>query len=213
MKMDDDKNRMAPDTVEMCRRIKYVRKQLKISQKDFAASVGVSQGHLCVIEKQERAPLLTLLKAICYEHKVSLEWLLNGEGEIFSSCAPGESIPVFEQLPESYPEGLRGKEATGYLSLPGLPQDSFAIYQRGDYMAPTIHARDLVICEPADTIANDDLVLIKNKWDIWMIRRFRKTAEKCTLTADNPNYRPFEYDDRAQRLIAKVISILRYVNF
>jgi repressor LexA len=213
MNMDKNDKGMTPQIVETCRRIKHVRKLLNVSQKDFAASVGISQGHLCVIEKQDRRPLVTLLKAICYEHKVSLDWLLNGEGEPFFSYAPGESIPVFEQLPESYPEGLTGKEATGYLSLPGLPKDSFAIYQRGDYMAPTIHARDLLICAPADPVAIDDLVLIKNKWGTWIIRRFRKMAEKSMLTADNPNYRPFEYDDSKQRIIAKVSLILRNVNF
>jgi len=199
--------------MEIGSRIKQIRKQLKMSQKEFASSVGMSQGHLCVTERGEFPLSITLIKAICHEYKLNEDWIRTGNGEPFTSITQEKGIPVFSQLPESYPEISRPDELRGYLSIPGLHEDGFAFYQRGDYMVPTILARDLVICEPANSLANDDLVLLKNKWGTWIVRRFRKMAGKTMLTPDNFAYTSFEYDEREQFILAKVCQVLRNVNF
>jgi repressor LexA len=213
MEINDEERTMTPQIMETCSRLKQVRKMLKMSQKDFAASVGMSQGHLCVIERGEHEPTNTLLKAICYEHKVNEKWLLTGKGEPLTPAVPEIGIPVFDQLPESFPEVSRADDVLGYLSLPGLPKDGFALYQRGDYMAPTIRARDLLICERSDSIKNEDLVLVKNRWGTWIVRRFRKAKGKAMLTPDNSAYKAFEYDKREQHIFAKVSVVLRNVDF
>jgi SOS-response transcriptional repressor LexA len=104
-------------------------------------------------------------------------------------------------------------ETLGYLLLPNMPGEGFALFQRGDYMAPTIQAHDLVIFESAGSINNEDLVLVKNKWGTWLIRRFRKANGKIMLTTDNPAYRAFEYDPDEQKIAAKVSTVMRNVNF
>jgi repressor LexA len=213
MENDYHDKAMATQIMEAGGRMKYIRKLLKISQRDFAASVGMSQGHLCVIEKQERPPTDTLLKAICYQYKMNEEWLLTGKGEPFTSFASNRGIPVFSQIPENYPEIIRVGDVVGYLSLAGLPKDGFAIYQRGDYMSPTVQALDLVICEPScSEIVSDDLVLVKNKWKTCIIRRLRKVDGKMIFTADNPAYNAFELKELEQNVVAKVVKVLRNVN-
>ncbi|HOP40017.1 MAG TPA: LexA family transcriptional regulator [Geobacteraceae bacterium] len=202
-----------PTTIAISKRIHALRKMLKISQKEFAETIGISQGHLSVIEKGSHHPSDTLLLAICHRFKAHEEWLLDGKGEPFAETLPKRGIPVYSQLPDSYPDRPMSGEIIGHLSLPGLPWNSFAFYQRGDYMAPTIRANDLMVFEPVESIENEDLVLVKNKWDTWIVRRYRSAKNRSMFTADNPAYREFEYDIGKQKLLARVCAVLRQVNF
>lgn len=199
-------------TLQLCERIKSFRKMIKMSQKDFAATAGISQGHLCIIEKGEQAPSDTLLLAICYRHKVSEKWLMTGIGDPFAPSTPDQGIPIYGQFPGFCTDMSGHGEVIGYLLLPNISLGAFAFYQRGDFMAPTIQAQDLVICDPScNNIVNDDLLLVKNKWKCCIIRRCRKTDSKAMLTADNPAYNPFELDDE-NLVVAKVIKVMRNVN-
>lgn len=196
-----------------CERIKTLRKMLKMSQKEFAACIGISQGHLCVIEKGCHPPSDTLIMAICHRFKANEGWILTGGGEPLGAAMPACGIPVFGQLPDNYPDRPISGEIIGYVSLPGLPVNAFAFYQRGDYMAPTIQANDLMVFVPVDSIDNEDIVLVKNKWDTWIVRRYRSAKNRSMFTADNTAYKDFEYDIGKQKLLARVCAVLRHVNF
>lgn len=213
MRSDNHRKNRTEEVPGSCMRVKSLRKLMGMSQKDFSAAIGLSQGHLCSIEKGVQVPSDTLIMALCHRHKVNEDWLLTGEGDMFAAAVTGQGIPVFNQPPENYPEDACGMDMLGYLCLPDLPKEGFALYQRGDYMTPTIQAHDLVIFESACSINNEDLVLVKNKWGTWLIRRFRKANDKVMLTADNPAYRAFEYDPDEQKILAKVSSVMRNVNF
>jgi DNA-binding XRE family transcriptional regulator len=184
-----------------------------MSQKDFATTIGISQGHLCVIEKGNHFPSDTLVMAICHRFKANEDWLLNGKGEPIAVSMPESGVPVYNQLPDSYPERAMSGEIIGHVSLPDLPQNAFAFYQRGDYMAPTIQANDLMVFEPIESVENEDIVLVKNKWDTWIVRRYRSARNRSMFTADNTAYRAFEYDINKQKLLARICAVLRHVNF
>jgi repressor LexA len=206
-------NKETAATIDACKRIHSFRKMLKMSQKDFAAAIGISQGHLCVIEKGNHLPSDTLVMAICHRFKANEDWLLSGKGEPTAVSMPESGIPVYSHLPDSYPDSPMSGEIIGNLSLPDLPQNAFAFYQRGDYMAPTIQANDLMVFEPIKSIDNEDIVLVKNKWDTWIVRRYRSAKNRSMFTADNTAYRGFEYDIGKQKLLARVCAVLRHVNF
>lgn len=62
-------------------RVKYVRKETKQKQLEFAESLGISQSHLSGIEKNSVKPSLTIIKLICNKYNINEDWLLNGIGE------------------------------------------------------------------------------------------------------------------------------------
>jgi len=203
----------SPGSTDACTRIKTLRKMLALSQKEFAGTIGISQGHLCVIEKGSHLPSDTLIMAICHRFRANESWLLNGYGEPLARPMPERGIPVYSHLPDSYPDTAMTTELAGHLSLPDLPDNAFALYQRGDYMAPTIQANDLMIFMPVESIDNEDIVLLKNRWDTWIVRRYRTSRNRSMFTADNTSYKDFEYDISKQKLLVKVCAVLRNVNF
>ena len=64
-------------------RIKYIRKDLKMSQKDFGEKIGLKPNSLSDIETEKNSVTEQTLKAVCREFNVSEQWLRKGEGEIY----------------------------------------------------------------------------------------------------------------------------------
>lgn len=61
-------------------RIKFVRKNNNLNQKDFSKRLGISQTHVSKIENNVENPSDTLLRLIALEFNVSTEWLEKGDG-------------------------------------------------------------------------------------------------------------------------------------
>lgn len=64
-------------------RVKFVRNELNLTQKEFGEKITVAQTYLSQIEKGDRNVTAKILKIICSEFNVNEEWLNSGTGEIF----------------------------------------------------------------------------------------------------------------------------------
>jgi transcriptional regulator with XRE-family HTH domain len=78
-------------------RLKEVRQQLKLLQKDFAASLEVSGSFLSEIEKGKANPGFDVLRKMYLIYNVNLHYLLGGQGEPFidkteASVSPSTAI-------------------------------------------------------------------------------------------------------------------------
>ena len=69
--------------VECGERLKKVRAQLKISQKDFAAHLGIAASYLSEIESGKTRPGYNFLIKLAEVFKVSSNWILLGTGGMF----------------------------------------------------------------------------------------------------------------------------------
>lgn len=65
--------------------IKILRKQLGLSQEEFAFAISIKQGSLSQIESGTTSISQRTLKIICGEYSVNPKWLMKGEGEMFIS--------------------------------------------------------------------------------------------------------------------------------
>lgn len=69
--------------LEVCRRLKSLREEARLSQLDLALAAGVSQNMIAYIENGKRTPTLTTLLKLCTALNVSPEVLFkNSESEI-----------------------------------------------------------------------------------------------------------------------------------
>lgn len=67
-----------------CDRIKEIRTALHLTLEQFGAKVGVTRGAMSNIEKGNRNVTEQIKKAICREFNVNYDFLVYGEGEMFS---------------------------------------------------------------------------------------------------------------------------------
>ena len=79
-------------------RIKKIRKELDLTQQEFAERIGVKRNTVATYEMGRSTPSYSALSLICREFNVNEEWLRSGTGEMFKA-SPTE---VLDALAEEY---------------------------------------------------------------------------------------------------------------
>lgn len=79
----------------MKERIKALRKQLKMTQEDFAKRLGLARNSIANYEIGRREPTNAIINSICREFNVNEEWLLTGKGKMFIDFTEGEELAAF----------------------------------------------------------------------------------------------------------------------
>lgn len=67
----------------MDERIRRLRKELDLTQQEFADKISVKRGAIANYEIGRNIPSDSVISLICREFNVSEEWLRNGTGEMF----------------------------------------------------------------------------------------------------------------------------------
>ena len=77
---------MAVSTIS--NRIKSVRQKLGITQKEFCKHIFLSHSFCANMERGERKPNERICELICNKYGVNKEWLITGDGDMFSKSPP-----------------------------------------------------------------------------------------------------------------------------
>lgn len=94
-------------------RMRKLRKQLDLTQQEFADRIGMKRNTVANYETGRNEPSAAVISLICREFNVNEEWLRAGEGEMFCELETndivakatrllGEKDPVFEAFVETY---------------------------------------------------------------------------------------------------------------
>lgn len=73
---------------ELGKRIKTLRQELRLKQKEFAAELGISGSLISQIESGQKNPVYELLYKLMKKYNVSLDWLFIGKGEMYLEMEP-----------------------------------------------------------------------------------------------------------------------------
>lgn len=99
----------------MNNRLKAARKELRLTQREFGARVGVQDTAISKLEKGENGLTDQMVIAVCREYGINETWLRTGDGEMF---VVSENA-LIAQLSEQYNlDGLDQKILEGYITLP-----------------------------------------------------------------------------------------------
>lgn len=83
----------------MNERLLYLRtEELKLSQEEFGARIGVTRAAVSRYESGDRQISESILLSICREFRVNYHWLTEGEGEMFS----GTPESIVDEIVEEY---------------------------------------------------------------------------------------------------------------
>ncbi|MDD3251802.1 MAG: helix-turn-helix transcriptional regulator [Lachnospiraceae bacterium] len=75
----------------MKERIKKVRRELELTQQEFADKLGIKRGAIANYEVGRNEPADSVISLICREFNVNEEWLRSGTGEMFKP-APSSAL-------------------------------------------------------------------------------------------------------------------------
>lgn len=68
---------------EIGQRIRGVRKHLGLTQEKLGKATKTKRSMICLVERGKFAPRLRLLKTLCIDFKVDMNYLFTGEGPMF----------------------------------------------------------------------------------------------------------------------------------
>lgn len=79
-------------------RFKELRKELKMTQEEFAERIGLSRSYINLIEMGKKVPAERTIKDICRMFNVNHIWMETGEGNMFLPTISEEADYVSELL-------------------------------------------------------------------------------------------------------------------
>ena len=84
----------------MNNRIRELRKELGLSQKDFAEKIGLKQNAISYMEKANSTITEQNIKAICLQFNCNEDWLRTGVGDMFvkEQKKQKEFFDIFNEL-------------------------------------------------------------------------------------------------------------------
>ena len=97
--LDDDKESEFFKKIRL--RLKEIRKDLKITQREFGESAGIDRRYVAKVECGSQNPSFKFLRSVSISHKISLDWLLYGVGEKFVLANEnnyGKEMVTFKKL-------------------------------------------------------------------------------------------------------------------
>ncbi len=79
----------------MNERLKKLRKELDMTQQEFADRIGIKRNSLANYETGRNTPIDAIIVSICREFNVNENWLRTGEGEMFIEMSYDDEIAQF----------------------------------------------------------------------------------------------------------------------
>ena len=79
----------------MNERLKKLRKELDMTQQEFADRIGIKRNSLANYETGRNTPIDANIVSICREFNVNENWLRTGEGEMFVEMSYDDEIAQF----------------------------------------------------------------------------------------------------------------------
>ena len=76
-------------------RIKKIRKELDLTQQEFADRIGIKRNSFANYETGRNTPIDAIIVSICREFNVNEHWLRDGTGEMFIKQTRDEQIAAF----------------------------------------------------------------------------------------------------------------------
>lgn len=79
-------------------RIKQIRKELDLTQQEFADRIGIARGNVGAYEVGKNAPSDAVISLICREFNVNEHWLRTGQGEMFVKQSRNEQMAKLTRM-------------------------------------------------------------------------------------------------------------------
>lgn len=196
---------------EINKRVKQVRERVGLTQKEFAAKIGVSRSFLSEIEAGKVKPSVEALIGIVTRFQIDPYWLLIGAaGErpgdflaaepasAYTSALDRQSayptVPLLDdRVVSGSPHVISEADIAAYLPVWGAiyQKGMFCFYLRDDAMSPLLRQGALVGAIPIPTPTKKwegKLVVFWPAKGGMMVRRFRIDQKYFIFEAENKNY-------------------------
>lgn len=186
-----------------------------ISQATLGEAVGVSQTTIWKLMNGKTSSNRKLFEIADYL-KISLDWLVNGTGEMVND-QPVNNVEYIGKIKEGMiivkGEAVMGADGAfemdedynGRLMFYSDDPSAFALKVKGDSMFPRINSGEFVVIEPKIEPCPGDEVLVRTKDGRNMIKKLESHRDRAyRFTSINQDHPPITIDEN---LVAEVMFV------
>ena len=182
-------------------RMKKLREALNLSQKEFASGLKLKDTAISKYETGLVKPGADVLSKIGETYKVNLNWLITGDGDMFSFSSDTEIIKIPERGEIECAAGngcnIYNEEITGYFSMDKQKLKEFnanisscsMVKVKGDSMYPTLNTGDKILVDTSQKDIIDGKIYIIRIEDMLKVKRLHKLIRgRIEVISDNKEY-------------------------
>lgn len=194
------------------RKLKKLRKEHHLTQKEVANELGISQQLLGMYENDKRIPKINRIKKLTKFYGITYEELMDSECSSSKSVIQLSSwikVPVLGEIACGQPllaeENIEAYQSIPANMLPRNARDVFGLYAHGDSMYPHIEDGDLLIIHKQSYVEDGEVAAVLINEDA-TLKRIKHLGDQILLMPDNHDYDPIilnPNDDN--RILGKVI--------
>lgn len=206
-------------------RIKDLRKDKKLTQKEFSDIIGVDNSQLSKIERGQLHPTIEQIMEISSNFNISTDYLIKGIEQSNINSVNEPSIEYVKSIPLIEGKAIGGfwnskfsieeRDIKAYYVIPKFQHKKvdFMIEVEGSSMYPKYNSGDVVACR----IINEQSFIQWNKTHVIatkdqgiIIKRIKKGENGSLLmVSDNKDYDPFPVPTEEIEGIALVVGVIR----
>ena len=195
-------------------RLKQLRNEKKINQRELANFLKVAPSTISMYESGQREPNFEVLESLADFFNVDLNYLLGKSDKTTklmiedSQTSQGLQIPVLGTVAAGIPISA----VEDILDYEEVPQswesqgEFFGLRIKGDSMEPKIDDGDVVIVRQQSDANSGDTVIALVNGDDATCKRLEKTENGIILVSTNPKYPPMFYTN--EEIVTKPVVIL-----
>ena len=99
-------------------RIKKIRKELDLTQQEFADRIGIKRNSVAKYETGENSPSTASISLMCTKFNINEDWLRNGNGEMFlPQDRQTEIAKLTKQLLNEEPDSFKNRLVSVLVNL------------------------------------------------------------------------------------------------
>jgi len=198
-------------------RLKQLRNERKINQRELAKYLKVAPSTISMYENGQREPNFEVLEVLADFFNVDMNYLLGKTDKttkLLIDKPQGLKIPVLGTVAAGIPISAV-EDILDYEEIPLAWQNQgefFALKIKGDSMEPRMESGDVVIVKQQSDASSGDTVIVLVNGDDATCKKLQKTDNGIMLVSTNPKYPPMFYSDEDIRtkpvvILGKVVEL------
>jgi len=196
-------------------RLKALRENRKLTQKDLSEIFGVTPKAISFYELGERQPPYNLLIKLAKYFDVSVDYLLGIEKDNTSISAKANRIPVLGTVAAGIPIDTI-QEIEDYEEIPstwGDPREYFGLKIKGRSMEPRIWNGDTIIVHKQSDVDSGQMAVVLVNGNDATVKNVKKLPQGIILVALNTSvYEPHFYSKEDIDLLpVRIIGLVKEV--
>ena len=222
--MENFTSSQAENYMQAGKRLRLVRHNLGISQKELSERIGIKMQKLADMESGRVRVPVEVADFLYVNFSIDFRWLLTGNGQMEKNTEVKEAPPSQEQsdccrIPMigargSYqPEGIEGYclfRREWVKQIVSKPENAFLLTVTGNSMEPSIHSKDLVMIDTGRTSIYEGGLFALRMDDTIMAKRLSlRPGDRIMVISDNREYASYEAARKDIQVIAQVVWVAR----